>query len=131
MSEEDTEDARRTRIVRIGILAFVALIMIVCVVIVIVRGPKHPPIKLVPKDGGGALSAPKPPQLPGTPNTRIVGVVVDGAGLPVAGAELWAEPEQGVVDRALAAASGQNRPPASSVPTSAAKADGGVVSASD
>ena len=55
------------------------------------------------RDGGAAVHAPVGPTLP-DPGTRITGVVVDGAGIPVAGAQVSAEPEAGIVDRALAGA---------------------------
>ena len=98
-----TEAARRTRIVRIGILAFVLAVVVASIVIGIVR-TTHPRIRIAPRDAGtGALHAPKPPQLPAA-GTRLAGMVVDGAGVPVAGAQVIADVEAGVVDRALAAA---------------------------
>src|SRR5207302_2948954 len=40
---------------------------------------------------------------PGRPGSvRLTGLVVDGAGLPIVGAEVSAEPEKGAPDRALA-----------------------------
>ena len=55
-------------------------------------------------DGGPAFRAPEGPQLAGAAATgvRLTGFVVDGAGLPVAGAEVSAELERGAPDRALA-----------------------------
>ena len=60
-----------------------------------------PPQTAVRSDGGAAVRAPAGPQLP-DPGTRIMGAVVDGAGVPVALAQVSAEPEAGIVDRALA-----------------------------
>src|SRR3569833_2907867 len=55
--------------------------------------------------GSGAMRAPMMPHLPGMkPGVRITGFVVDGAGLPVSGAVVQADLEQGAVDRALAPA---------------------------
>ncbi|HMG23275.1 MAG TPA: hypothetical protein VK607_18200, partial [Kofleriaceae bacterium] len=56
------------------------------------------------RGSGAALRAPEGPQLSGNADNgvRLTGFVVDGAGLPVAGAEVSAEPERGAVDRALA-----------------------------
>ncbi len=56
------------------------------------------------RGSGAALRAPEGPQLapPEDTGVRLTGFVVDGAGLPVAGAEVSAEPERGAVDRALA-----------------------------
>src|SRR3569623_2092303 len=51
------------------------------------------------------MRAPMMPHLPGMkPGVRITGFVVDGAGLPVSGAVVQADLEQGAVDRALAPA---------------------------
>lgn len=44
-------------------------------------------------DGGAAIHAPQSPQLPPGQGVRLAGVVVDGAGIPVAGADLTAELE--------------------------------------
>ncbi|TMQ11118.1 MAG: carboxypeptidase regulatory-like domain-containing protein [Deltaproteobacteria bacterium] len=54
--------------------------------------------------GGAAIRAPGAPELGSSApiGVRLTGFVVDGAGLPVAGAEVSAEPERGIVDRALA-----------------------------
>src|SRR5260221_4251941 len=63
-----------------------------------------PPRATAPKDGHAAIHAPIGPHVPnsGKPGVRLTGFVVDGAGLPVAGAEVSAEPERGGNDRALA-----------------------------
>jgi hypothetical protein len=57
-----------------------------------------------PRDRGAALRAPEGPTLPAVAEdgVRLTGFVVDGAGLPVAGAEVSAEPERGAPDRAHA-----------------------------
>ena len=54
-------------------------------------------------NGRGAVSVPPAPALPTQDRggVHLTGVVVDGAGLPVAGAIVSAEPERGVIDRAL------------------------------
>ena len=70
--------------------------------------------------GGPALRAPLPPHLPGIRGSRLTGFVVDGAGLPVAGADVSAEVEQGAADRALVPAKGS----ASSLEHGASAADG-------
>jgi protocatechuate 3,4-dioxygenase beta subunit len=49
----------------------------------------------------GALHAPSGPALPDTTGVRITGTIVDGAGGPVANAEVTAELERGVPDKAL------------------------------
>ena len=56
--------------------------------------------------GSAAIRAPAAPQVPGEDalGVRLTGFVVDGAGLPVAGAEVSAEIEKGVADKALAGA---------------------------
>jgi len=60
---------------------------------------------VVKRDGGAAIRAPEGPTMPGDPTgVRLTGFVIDGAGAPVVGAEVTAELEKGVVDRALAPA---------------------------
>ncbi|HET7500954.1 MAG TPA: carboxypeptidase-like regulatory domain-containing protein [Kofleriaceae bacterium] len=63
-----------------------------------------PAATAVRHDGGAAIRAPEGPNLPGAAPTgvRLTGFVVDGAGLPVVGAEVSAELERGAPDRALA-----------------------------
>ncbi|HEU4732131.1 MAG TPA: carboxypeptidase-like regulatory domain-containing protein [Kofleriaceae bacterium] len=65
-----------------------------------------PAATAVRHDGGAAIRAPEGPSLPGAAATgvRLTGFVVDGAGLPVVGAEVSAELERGAPDRALAPA---------------------------
>lgn len=84
----------------IGVVAVLAVALLV-----MVRRP-HAPRPAEPgssHNGSAALRAPEGPQLPGTADTgvRLTGFVVDGAGLPVAGAEVSAELERGAPDRAL------------------------------
>jgi hypothetical protein len=87
---------------RIAILAAIAAVVATVVVLLAMRGCSSKQVGVVARgDGGASLRAPVGPQLP-DPGTRIAGVVVDGAGIPVAGAQVSAEPEVGVVDRALA-----------------------------
>jgi hypothetical protein len=70
-------------------------------------GPSTPPAG-PPRDAaaGAPIHAPRSPALADHPlsGIRLTGVVVDGAGLPVAGAEVTAEIEKGAPDRALAGA---------------------------
>jgi hypothetical protein len=85
---------------RIAILAAIAAVVAGAVVLIVMRAraPRHGTAPVMRGDGGAAISAPAGPQLP-DPGTRITGVVVDGAGAPVAGAEVSAESEEAVVDR--------------------------------
>ncbi|HUS28251.1 MAG TPA: carboxypeptidase-like regulatory domain-containing protein, partial [Kofleriaceae bacterium] len=105
MSEEPAEERPPSR-KRLVILGAAALVVVTLAVIAIVLfGKKHPashPLALR-KDGGAATHAPIGPKLPGT-GVALTGVVVDGAGLPVAGATIEAELEKGMQDRALATA---------------------------
>jgi hypothetical protein len=97
--------ARSWRRVILG--AGVAAVGLVALV-VLARRPHAPaPVAAPPARGSGAaLRAPEGPQLapPADTGVRLTGFVVDGAGLPVAGAEVSAEPERGAADRALAPA---------------------------
>lgn len=58
------------------------------------------------KNGSAAIRAPEGPTLPpaAAGGVRLTGFVMDGAGLPVAAAEVSAELEKGAADRALAPA---------------------------
>ena len=90
-------------------LAVAAGVVALVVAAAIVFGRRsHAPVQVGAgrQPGGAAIRAPEGPQLPGAATTgvRLTGFVVDGAGLPVAGVEVSAEPERGVVDRALAPA---------------------------
>jgi uncharacterized GH25 family protein len=89
---------------RIVLLLAVASIVVTLAVIAIVRGRRGPHGTVLGgrRDGGAAIHAPIGPNLPLSPDgVHLTGVVVDGAGVPVAGAEVAAEVEKGVVDRAL------------------------------
>jgi len=67
--------------------------------------PAHGPEAHVPtsaaSDGGAATHAEQTPRLPAGQGSKLSGVVVDGAGMPVAGAVLTAELEHGAPDPAL------------------------------
>ena len=130
----------RRRRVRLAALAGIAAVVAAAVLVIALRPhglrPSGPGAR---RDGGAAaFRAPEGPQLPGTATSgvRLTGFVVDGAGLPVAGAEVSAELERGAPDRALApvpralpgAAPDAGAGTGSSVPlaTDAAVGDGGV-----
>jgi uncharacterized GH25 family protein len=117
----------RARRVILGTIAACALVAVAVVVGLRARHRGAAVGAATKKDGGAAIHAPAGPQLPGVgdPGTHLAGFVVDGAGLPVPGAEVSAEPEKGVVDRALATTS------AGSASGSAAAADAGVAAAPD
>src|SRR5688572_32469155 len=105
MSEEPAEERRPSR-KRLVILGAAAIAVIsVAVVLIVVFGKKHVPAHplVERKDGGPAIHAPIGPRVPGT-GVELSGLVVDGAGLPVAGATIEAELEKGMQDRALATA---------------------------
>jgi carboxypeptidase family protein len=82
--------------------------LIAVIVIVIVKRPHAalPSGPTTPPGGSAGIHAPEGPHVPGTAaaGVRLTGFVVDGAGLPVAGAEVSAELEHGAPDRALAPA---------------------------
>lgn len=103
-----TPDAPRRpgRAPRLAILGGIAAVVIALAIVLVARTPRPSPLAVVAqRDGGAAVRAPQGPGLPGVPDgPKLSGVVVDGAGIPVAGAEVTAEPEQGFVDRALAGA---------------------------
>ena len=80
--------------------------MLAIVLVVALRGrhgssPGNAPV--AKKDGGAAVRAPEGPHIPAAlaGGTKLTGFVVDGAGAPVAGAEVTAELEKGVPDKAL------------------------------
>lgn len=105
--------ARRRRAI---LIAAAALVAIGVAIVALTR--RHPQVAPAAGSGsaGAALRAPIPPALPGgSEGARLSGFVVDGAGLPVAGAEVSAELERGAPDRALAPA----KPIDAGVPTDA------------
>jgi protocatechuate 3,4-dioxygenase beta subunit len=89
---------------RIAIVAAVAAVIAAAVMLIVMRAPRgaQPPA-VARGDEGAAVRAPSGPQLPDS-GVHLAGIVVDGTGAPVAGAEVSVEPEVGVVDRALAGA---------------------------
>jgi hypothetical protein len=93
---------------RIAILAIVGAVAVTAAIVVVARTRHHrsTSVPVARRDGGAAIRAPQGPFLPGDPRygIHLGGFVVDGAGLPVAGAEISAEPEHGAPDRALASA---------------------------
>jgi hypothetical protein len=99
--------ARRGRRRLAALIAIGAAVAIAVVAFAVGKRPPASSSKApVGSQGGAAIRAPAGPQLPGAATTgvRLTGVVVDGAGLPVAGAEVSAELERGAPDRALAPA---------------------------
>lgn len=92
---------RRVILAGIGVAAVLAAAVLVIAKRPHVVRPAQPTAK---HDGTAAIRAPEGPQLPGAAATgvRLTGFVVDGAGLPVAGAEVSVELERGAPDRALA-----------------------------
>ena len=106
-SPPDTPDARseRARWLRIARPAAFAIagVGVVVALVVGVRSQRDPDGGAsVAGDGGAQIQAPKPPALPGDPNSvRLSGSVVDGANAPVVGVEVSAELEKGVADRSL------------------------------
>ena len=128
MSEDggaaDDTTLRRRRAVWIAAVAALAVIIGPVVYVLVTGGGGSRRGGLVGRgDGGAAISAPKAPQLPGD-GVRFGGVVVDGTGIPIAGAEVSAEAEA-IVDRALATAdagvpaTGDAGVPATGTPTGA------------
>jgi hypothetical protein len=84
----------------------VAAVAAIAVIALVVGSRRHVRGSAVPGAGaasGAALRSPEGPQLAdgADAGVRLTGSVVDGAGLPVAGAEVSAEPERGAADRAL------------------------------
>jgi protocatechuate 3,4-dioxygenase beta subunit len=82
----------------------VLLVLVLAVVMRGRHGSTHGTAPVVKKDGGAAVRAPQGPTIPAAlaGGTKLTGFVVDGAGVPVAGAEVTAELEKGVPDKALA-----------------------------
>ena len=95
----------RRRLIAAGAVA--AAIATVVVIVVVRRHPRAPAVATVPRDAGsGALRAPERPTVPVVATeVHLTGFVVDGAGLPVKGAEVSAEQEKGPVEKALATGS--------------------------
>jgi Carboxypeptidase regulatory-like domain len=90
-------------------LAIAAVVAIVVAVIIVTQRPRAlraggGGTTSKAGDGKAAIRAPEGPQLPGAADNgvRLTGLVVDDAGLAVAGAEVSAELERGAPDRALA-----------------------------
>ncbi|HEY1554893.1 MAG TPA: carboxypeptidase-like regulatory domain-containing protein [Kofleriaceae bacterium] len=140
MSDEDRDhsatapprDTAQRRRIAIG-AALVALLA-TGVVGIILHRERHaapPPPEDAPT-GSAAIHGPRPPQLPdpGARGTRLTGLVLDGAGLPVAGAEVSAELERGAPDRALSIDPAQRDAllRGSAKPSLAAPRDAGVMS---
>jgi hypothetical protein len=103
-SEAGTPGARTRRGIRIAILA-AGVIVAIGTVLVIARARRHgtPVAPIASRGGSAAVRAPEGPHVPGDQanGVHLTGFVVDGAGGPVAGAEVSAELEHGAVDRAL------------------------------
>ncbi len=94
---------------RLAILIGIAVVVVGGAIFALTRGHRHGgPIAAGKHDGGAAIHAPAGPQVPidDATGVHLTGFVVDGAGLPVVGAEVTAEPEKGAIERALATGSG-------------------------
>jgi carboxypeptidase family protein len=105
-TSEPSRSTVRHRRVRLAAAAGIAAVVATAVLVLALRPhaarPAGPGAR---RDGGAAaFRAPEGPQLAvaSTSGVRLTGFVVDGAGLPVAGAEVSAELERGAPDRALA-----------------------------
>ncbi len=84
---------RPNAVVAVGITMIIG-----ATIALVIGGGSHAPVAVPITDGSGhaALSVPLAPHLPSTGRgPRLTGFVVDGAGLPVAGADVSAEPELG------------------------------------
>jgi hypothetical protein len=104
MSEDPPPPAPRSRAA--WLRGGVAAVVIALVAVLAYRFGRHDArVATDPSapNGRGAVSVPPAPALPTQDRggVHLTGVVVDGAGLPVAGAIVSAEPERGVIDRAL------------------------------
>jgi hypothetical protein len=99
---EDPAPPRKLQKLRVPVLASAAVALGLLAIWV---GRNDPPV-LAPKTAGSAsgaaIRAPEGPHLTPDTGVRISGFVVDGAGAPVVGAEVSAELERGVPDKALA-----------------------------
>ncbi len=114
---EGTGTALPARSLRLPILGAIAIVVILAVVVLVARGrrPRDPGSAPEPTGSGAApISAPGGPSLPGAPTSgvRLTGFVIDGAGLPVVGAEVSAEIEKGAAERAPAPAASDAGVPA-------------------
>ncbi len=113
---------------RIAILAAIAALVATAVILIVTLRPRHPDSSIAARgDGGAALHAPGGPQLPDT-GIHLAGVVVDGAGAPVAGAQVSAEPETGVLapSRPAPAATSRDAGAAAAARDAGAAPDAGV-----
>lgn len=103
MSDDEAAPAGKLRQVRVPALAALAVAIVVVAIWLVGRGDGKRIAPAPPTGGSSAFHAPNTPQLPVDPTgVRITGTVIDGAGAPVAGAEVSAEAEQGAPDKALA-----------------------------
>ncbi|MBA3455470.1 MAG: carboxypeptidase regulatory-like domain-containing protein [Deltaproteobacteria bacterium] len=112
---------------RIAILVAIGLVVIGSAVLVR-RSQRSSDVATQVAEGSGAgaaIRAPEGPSVPGDPGgVRLTGFVIDGAGLPVIGAEVTAELEKGAADRSVTPAV-PAAPPPSPMPMPLA-ADAGV-----
>jgi Carboxypeptidase regulatory-like domain len=85
------------------LLAVLGAVIVAAIAITWSRQRRSVPLGTAISEGGtAAREAPRGPGLPEQPGgVRLSGYVIDGTGAPVAGAEVSAELERGVVDRAL------------------------------
>ena len=115
------------------IAAATAAIVVIAIVVATRRHAHRPSEPGARPPGGAALRATPTPTIRGqVTGVRLTGFVVDGAGLPVAGAEVSAELEHGAPDRALApppragSAAANSTIPAAAVAGDAAVGDSGT-----
>src|SRR3569623_1044013 len=91
---------------RRALLGAGAAVVVALVLVFALRGHRRAggTAPVVKKDTGAAIRAPEAPHIPAARagGTKLTGFVVDGAGLPVTGAEVTAELEKGAPDKALA-----------------------------
>ncbi|MGE3767777.1 MAG: carboxypeptidase regulatory-like domain-containing protein [Kofleriaceae bacterium] len=113
---------RGSRSRRLAILGAIAIALSVSVFLIARRGAS-PSIPTAGSSGtggsGAAIRAPEGPTLPADDPTgvRLTGFVIDGAGNAVVGAEVTAEIEKGVIDKALAPSTGAGSGSGSAVAT--------------
>ncbi len=105
-SSDSPAPRRGSRATRLAILGVIAIALAIAVFFVTRRGsPSSNPIAGSGTGGSGAaIRAPEVPTLPVDDPTgvRLTGFVIDGAGNAVVGADVTAELEKGVIDKALA-----------------------------